>query len=177
MARHPEFSKKKTSRLSAERSEAHDIESIRGFFHKWKAAIDKDAIQLGDIYNFDETGFRIGVGRDQVVVTLYPKTRIYRDDPDVRETITSVECVSGDGVVLPPFLITKGKQILTSWLAKDFHPGTKIGVSDTEYTNDVLAMEWIRHFDECTKTRQIRTHRFLPFNGHGSYMTYKFIEY
>ena len=57
MARHPEFSKKKTTRLSADRSEAHDVESIRGFFYKWKAAIEDNAIQLGDVYNFDETGF------------------------------------------------------------------------------------------------------------------------
>ena len=51
-----------------------------------------------DIYNFDETGFRAGVGKDPWFITKDDKiARLYMEDPDNQEYITSVECVGGGG--------------------------------------------------------------------------------
>ncbi len=60
----------------------------------------------------DETGFRIGCGRAQLVVILDPNKPLRITDPDNRTYITSVECVSSEGCFIPPVLILAGVHIL-----------------------------------------------------------------
>ena len=65
-----------------------------------------------DIWNMDETGFRIGCGRAQIVITLDPRKPLYMTDPDNHDYITSVECISSAGDVILPLLILSGIHIL-----------------------------------------------------------------
>jgi hypothetical protein len=57
------------------------------------------------IYNFDETSFRIGCQAGQWVLVPIQDKAVYMADPDNRESLISVECVSGSGFVLPPMII------------------------------------------------------------------------
>ena len=52
---------------------------------------------MGDIYNFDETGFRIDVEKSQWVITEEYTLPLHQTDADNREYLTSVKCVSGNG--------------------------------------------------------------------------------
>ena len=54
---------------------------------------------------------------------------------------------------------------------------TLIGVSDTSYSNDERAMDWLYHFDRHSKLRQQGVWRMLIFDGYGSYCTKEFLEY
>ena len=50
-------------------------------------------------------------------------------------------------------------------------------MSESNYTNNILVLNWIKHFDKSTKLKLIKTYRLLLFDGYGSYITYKFIIY
>ena len=57
LKRHPEHVKRKSKPLAHDRKNTHDPAGIRAHFEKSKAACDFSAIQTGDMYNYDETGF------------------------------------------------------------------------------------------------------------------------
>ena len=130
-----------------------------------------------DIYNMDETGFRVGVGKSQWVITEEWNKPLYQTDADNRDYITSVECISGSGYTLPPMLILAGKQHLANWQQDSLDPDTFWGVSDTGYTNDDLCEEWIKHFDRFTVNRRIGKWRMLIFDGYGSHLTREVLSF
>ena len=55
------------------------------------------------------TGFRIGVGRNQWIVTTCTSKRSYLAVDGVRTLVTSVEAVSAGGAVIEEMLIVPGK--------------------------------------------------------------------
>ena len=76
----------------------------------------KYGIQDCDFYNFDETGFMMGVICSSMVVTCADRRgRGKQLQPGNREWATAIECVSSDGFALPPFLIVQGVNHLASW--------------------------------------------------------------
>ena len=61
-----------------------------------------------DIYIFDESGFRVGIGRNQWIITRnYDRTLSLGSNTN-RESVTICETISGDGCVLPPMAIASG---------------------------------------------------------------------
>jgi len=62
-----------------------------------------------DIYNFDETGFQIGVISTGKVITSIHRTRTVSIQPGNREWITVIESIQATGAVIPPMIIVKGK--------------------------------------------------------------------
>ena len=88
------------------------MESIEKFFTNFKAAIDDKGIQVQDIFNMDETGFRCGCGIVHCVVTRDARKALRLIDLDNRDYITSVECISAIGFEIPPLLILEGENIL-----------------------------------------------------------------
>ena len=76
----------------------------------------KYSIDDRDIYNFDETGFMIGVIRPSMIVTYKDREgRRKAIQPGNREWATTVIYISGLGDILPPFLILQGKVHLSTW--------------------------------------------------------------
>ena len=55
--------------LDANRHASENPEAINDWFVKFKAVVSEHGIVADDIWNMDETGFQIGVGKDQMVVT------------------------------------------------------------------------------------------------------------
>ena len=62
LERHPEFYVRKQKTLERQRKQSHHLDDILTWFNRYKTVCDDKSIQAGDRYNFDETGFRIGVG-------------------------------------------------------------------------------------------------------------------
>jgi len=105
-------------------------------------------LQEGDRYNFDETGFRIGVGHDQWIVTLDPKQQSYLASTSNRQLVTVCETISGDGTALPPMLILPGILHQEDWYTKtDLEDDVLVAVSETGYANDELCLDWLHHFE------------------------------
>jgi hypothetical protein len=97
MKRYPQYHKKKTKLLSAERQAAQERADIETHFRNFKAKCDELKIHLDDIHNFDESGFRIGYLHGQLVWTHTDVQAVYISDPDNQELVTLPECINGAG--------------------------------------------------------------------------------
>lgn len=83
-----------------------DIEELRDWFDELKEVMA--GIPPKNIYNFDETGFQLGEGKAQLVVTANPgRARQGVAVDGTNESLTSIECVSADGTVIPPYLSSR----------------------------------------------------------------------
>jgi len=74
---HSEYAIIKKKPLNKDRKTATNIPEFQAHFDKFRRAILKYNIHPNDIWNYDETGFRIGVRRAHEVVTR----RIMKDLP------------------------------------------------------------------------------------------------
>ena len=63
--------------METQRKNAHDPEAIRLWFSEYEGTINQFNIQRFDVWNFDETGFRIGwLGKSKVVVSSANKKNV-----------------------------------------------------------------------------------------------------
>ncbi|KAF2179752.1 CENP-B protein, partial [Zopfia rhizophila CBS 207.26] len=146
-------------------------------------------IQAHDVWNFDETGFRIGCGGKQIIVTFGSRGRERDKTKDAkkvtigsetnRDYLTSVEAISASGEVIPPMLILKAKNHLAQWYNHTEIPGDYhlLGVSDSGYNNDELSLDWIEHFNRFSAVSQKGAWRLLLFDGFGEHLTKQFMDY
>jgi hypothetical protein len=174
--RHPEYRIRKRRAIDLDRKRAHEPATIQAWFEKLKATIDTYGITEEDIYNFDETGFNIGIGKDQWIVTREFSKPVWTGSNTNREYATVVEAINAAGDVIPPFIILSAKCILQSWF-NNTEIGNWIGVTETGYINDLIAYQWVQHFHHITKHRVKGTHRLLLCDGFGSHMTYEFVRF
>jgi hypothetical protein len=67
--RHPQLKSKYNRKYDYQRAKCEDPEVIQGWFRLVRNTIEKYGIVEDDIYNFDETGFQMGVISTSKVVT------------------------------------------------------------------------------------------------------------
>ena len=170
--RYPRYFKRKQKPLSVERKNAHDVECIREAYNAFRRRVEEKGVQVEDIWNMDETGFRIGCGIAHCIITLDKSKPLRFVDPDNRDYITSVEAISAGGRSMPPFVILKGAHILQKWASNDLPNETVLAVSPTGYSNDRLAYDWLLHFDTYSCRGQRGEWRALILDGFGSHYTF-----
>ena len=114
--RHPNLSSRFSRRYNYERAKCEDPKII----HEWFNLVQKTILQYGidpdDIYNFDETGFAMGLIATAKVVTraeYYGRRPLLQ--PGNRTWVTTIECINASGWALPPCVIFKGKVYIESW--------------------------------------------------------------
>jgi hypothetical protein len=86
------------------------------WFEDLKALHKDNGIHDDDIYNFDETGFAMGLISTAKVVTrseILGKPKLLQ--PGQREWVTAIECINSTGFVVPPCIIFKGKVHIQGW--------------------------------------------------------------
>ena len=155
LKRHPQYFIRKQKPLALERKNGESQETIKQHFDEFKEAKTSHEVADGDVYDFDETGFRAGCGRQQKVITKEEKARLILEDAENRDFISSLECVGGDGSVIPNMIILSGKNHLEKFfLRNDLDGKTTMAVSDTGYNNDELSFHWLEHFDEHTRKKR-----------------------
>jgi hypothetical protein len=176
LKRNPELYKRRQKSLELNRAVAHDREAILSWFTGLIKLIKLYGITPADTWNFDETGFRIGVGKDQWVITFEPHRRIYLAAPDDRTTLTMTECVNAAGSAIKPMVIIEGAVLLERYFT-DLPDGYLVGRSDSGYTNDELSLEWARHFVRETQKHLQGVYRLLIFDGFDSHCTREFLEH
>jgi hypothetical protein len=73
--------------------------------------IAKYGIHMDDIWNFDETGFMMGmISTGKVVTSAKRRGGPKSVQPGSREWVTVVEAINAEGQSIPPFIIVKGKK-------------------------------------------------------------------
>jgi hypothetical protein len=69
-------------------------------------------VEIGDTYNYDETGVRMGIGKkEKVIIISTAGLRITVGKDINRELATIGETISGDGCFILPIVILSGVMI------------------------------------------------------------------
>ena len=176
LKRNPDFHVRKQKSLAAERKNSHSVADMKDYFDKLERAMKEKGITEVDVWNMDETGFRIGCERAHYVVTLDPIKPLRMTDPDNRDYITSVECISSGGAVIPPLIIISGAHVLHKWSENNLDGDTLFTTSESGYSNDDIALDWLDHFIAHTARRRRGAWLLLIIDGFGSHMTIPFFE-
>ena len=178
---HPEFAVRREKSIELERQRAMNVDQIREFFNKYKAAVDEYKIETADSWNMDETGLRVGVGRGQWVVVPAGQeqgrfTNLIGSHGDT-EHITVVESISAGGVVIAPLIIIKGLVIQARWFADMQDGDIAVGTSESGYSNDLLSFQWLQHWNRLSKRTQQGEYRLLIIDGYESHLSFQFVRY
>src|SRR6478735_8016307 len=166
-------------RYNYQRAKCEDPTIIRGWFRLVENIIAKYGIRSDNIWNFDETGFMMGMIKPGIVVTgAHRQGRLKQVQPGNREWITVIEGVNAEGQLIPPFIIGAGKDHLATWYEECDLPGDwVIALSENGWTNNNLGLEWLKHFDRVTAKRTNSRYRLLILDGHESHHSVEFEGY
>jgi hypothetical protein len=176
--RHPEIQSCYNRKYDYQRARCEDPELIGAWFKLVQQTIQEYGIPDEDIYNFDETGFQMGVISTSKVITSSDRNgRPRTTQPGNREWVTVVEAVNAKGWALPPFIIFAAKLHQMVWYQAGLPSTWKLAVSDNGWTNDELGLQWIQHFNEYTRNVYKSKWRLLIFDGHGSHQTTQFAQF
>jgi hypothetical protein len=97
ITRYPELKSRYNRKYDYQRAKCEDPEVIRAWFQLVRNTVAKYRIVEEDIYNFDETGFQMGVISTAKVVTAAEKARTDSIQPGNREWVTVIESVNSAG--------------------------------------------------------------------------------
>lgn len=123
-------------------------EKFTNWFDRVKRTIDDFGIEKENIYNFDAAGFAMG-NLEETPVIIGTEVRENTDtlQSGKQEWVTLIECISASGVLLPPLVIFKGKNV------KEFSLGFldevgesiwQISVSEDGWINKELVLTWLK---------------------------------
>jgi hypothetical protein len=177
LKRNKDLKSKYLRRYNYQRAKCEDPKVIGEFFDAFQKAIIDYGIVDDDIYNFDETGFAMGIIATAKVITLTANIgRPVLLQPGNREWVTSIEAVNAMGWSIPPMIIFAGKTYIGSWFESTETPRDwRIQTSSNGWTTDEIGMEWlIKHFEPHTRHRTVGKYRMLVLDGHGSHLTPQF---
>jgi hypothetical protein len=167
-------------RYNYSRAKCEDPRVITEFFDAFRNAVIDYGILDDDIYNFDETGFAMGIISTARVVTMAEKTgKPVVLQPGNREWVTSIETVNAMGWSLPPMVLFAGQVYLGSWFQTTEVPGDWwIQTSPNGWTSDDIGVEWLeKHFEPHTAHRTVGNYCMLVLDGHSSHLTPRFDDF
>jgi hypothetical protein len=129
--------------LSAKRRATHNREDIEKHFQEYRRYRDKWGVLDDDIYNFDETGYQIGVtARDMVIIPIGIEA-VYVDNPENRELVTSIEYIRASGYHIPAIITFKGAYYLRKYFKNDIEDDILWIRSDSGFVNKRLTFRWL----------------------------------
>jgi len=177
--RNPDLKIKINRKYDYQRALCENPDIISGWFGLVANTKAKYGIQEDDIYNFDETGFMMGVIGSTLVVTRADRRGKAKSvQPGNREWATAIECINSQGWCLPPFLIVSGQYHLANWSRESGLPlDWVIKPTTNGWTDNETGLDWIKHFEKHTKTRTKGTYRLLVLDGHESHISAEFEVY
>src|SRR5947208_17137022 len=123
----------------------------------YESKLEERKIRRGKyVYNFDETGARIGCPRGEEIVVPIDMKEKYTPSPENRKSVSIMEAIQADGSRPPPLAnIVLGRHVMVSWVHDNLQGEEVIFLSDSGYTNEKLAMNWLKHFIEKTDSDRI----------------------
>jgi hypothetical protein len=89
-------------------------------------------------------------------VTRYKNKKIFHEDADDREHLSSGEFISGSGETIESFVIMKSQLHLEKFYFEGgFHPDVSVGLSESGYLTNELAIPLLEHFDGLTSKSMV----------------------
>jgi hypothetical protein len=170
--RHPEIQGVWTRKIESARYKALSVEVVK----TWFEAVTELCLQYqytpDRIYNMDESGFAVGDSQSSRALVNIREQSSWKVINGRQEWITAIECVSAAGVAIPPLIIFKAKHTNTAWIPQDTPPDWRFSTSNSGWTSDSHAYEWLTSvFEPTTRPEDPNLHRLLIMDGHGSHIT------
>ncbi|EDN03594.1 conserved hypothetical protein [Histoplasma mississippiense (nom. inval.)] len=165
--RHEELKSKFSRKYDYQRALCEDSEVIRGWFRLVQNTIAKYGILDDDIYNFDETGFQMGViGTARVITGSERAGNPKLVQPGDREWVTVIAGINATGWALRTMIILKGKMHQSCWYETEGLPSDwVIEVSENGWTTDQLGVYWLKEvFNKETLPHWHRSHASAGFD-------------
>ena len=177
--RQPDLKTRFNRRYDYQRAKCEDPAIIRDWFRLVENTIAKYGINLADIYNFDETGFMMGIIASGMVVTgAERRGKAKSVQPGNREWVTVIQAINAEGWAIAPFIVVAGQYHLASWYQESNLPGDwAIATTHNGWTDNDTGLEWLKHFDRHTKARSTGRYRLLILDGHDSHHSVDFQKY
>jgi hypothetical protein len=177
--RRPELKTRFNRVYDFQRALCEDPELIGAWFRLVQNMRAKYGVVDSDFYNFDETGFQMGMITPGMVVTRADRRgRVKTVQPGNREWTTAIVCINGEGRDVPPFLIVQGVNHLANWYSEtDLPHDWVIKTTNNGWTNNETGLEWLKHFDKHTASRAKGLYRMLVLDGHESHESIEFQDY
>ena len=174
--RQPELSTRYSRRYDYQRAKNEDPAIIGQWFTLVRNMKAKYGILDVDTYNFDETGFLMGMIFPGMVVTSSEgRGRAKLAQPGNREWATVIQGVNASGWAIPPFIILAARYHLASWYEEGNLPASWIiQTTDNGWTTNEVGLQWIQHFEHHTASRTQGTYRLLILDGHESHHSTQF---
>ena len=179
ISRQPQLKTQMSRSYDNQRALCEDPEKIEKWFCLVRNTIAKYGVRDEDIYNFDETGFLMGIIGKTLVVTSSDRTANAKlIQPGNREWVTVIQGVNSQGWTIPPYVIFKGQWHLNSWYNEiEFPYGWRLSVSENGWTNNKRTYDWLVYFEEFTRLKTCGGYRLLILDGHKSHHSDNFEEY
>ena len=176
--RHPILRTRYNRRISYQRAKQEDPKVIKQWFATVREVIQEHGIHEDDIWNFDETGFAMGLCSTSKVITAKERSeRPRRVIQGNREWVTIIECVTSKGINIPPLIILKAKQHQAAWYQESalFNKGYAIARSQNGWTTDEIGLRWLKEiFEPQSKCYATGAKRLLILDGHSSHLAAEF---
>ncbi|KAI8401972.1 hypothetical protein FOFC_17277 [Fusarium oxysporum] len=161
--RQPELKTRFQRRYDYQRARCEDPIVIRNWFRLVQNTIAKYGTRSDDIYNFDETGFAMGM---------------IGSGPGNREWVTVIQAINAEGWAVQPFIVFAGQNHLANWYRESNLPGDwVITTTQNGWTDNQTGLGWLKHFDRCTANRSVGSYRLLILDGHESHQSFNFERY
>jgi len=178
LKRHPELAATYGTQLDRQRAYTSHLPTLRHYFQKLEQVIWKYGLKPEDIFNMDKKGFIIGRSSRAKVVCRAGRRPARVTQDGTQEMLTVVECCCAAGYVVPSFVIYKGTAQYMGWYSETNDLDVMFTCSPNGWTDNELGLEWLYHFDRCTKNRKGGSStRLLIVDGHLSHLTLEFIQY
>src|SRR5439155_14781526 len=93
MSRYPELISTRKKSIEAARIKDVSVERLTKWFEDLQSVINEYKIELGNLYNMDESGFAIGdVEASQRIINATIR-QAFQAKPGHQEWVTSIECI------------------------------------------------------------------------------------
>ena len=95
LQQNPQFFRRKQTPLAADRKTSLTFEVAKQHFYDFRDVLTKYAIQPDDIWNMNESDFRIEVERGHLVITLIKKGSLRTIDSKIRDLVSDIKIING----------------------------------------------------------------------------------
>ncbi|RYC79800.1 hypothetical protein BFJ63_vAg17317 [Fusarium oxysporum f. sp. narcissi] len=166
-------------RYDYQRARCKDPTIIRKWFELVQNMIAKYGIHTDDIYNFDETGFMMGmISTGKVATSAERRGKPKSVQPGNREWATVIQAINAKGWAIPPFIVVVGKHHLRNWYEGSSLPTDwAIATTQNGWTDNETGLNWLKHFHEHTNNQSVGTYRLLILDGHECHHSADFEAY
>jgi hypothetical protein len=188
LKRHSQLGTTLSKIIEASRITAITKSAMRAFFNEYQSVLTEGEILPSNSYNIDETGifqaseliigFAIGDTQRSYVVVDKLQRKQYQATPGRQEWVTAIECICTDGTNIPPLIIFKGDNFVSSWIPKNAPTDWKFSCNSKGWTSNEHGIMWLqRCFDPATKEKANGRTRLLICDGHDSHISATFMRY